>query len=245
MAAASSSESTSEMPHDLKSYLCDIWDGLAEKCRFAAENVEAAPIVKREAKDYFTTYYWEITLVVLDPEHTLGSRKASSVKKDWDYIHRDCVDEDTRAGIKTQKEAEMAHLKKVTGNYEDHIKIVMKKAADAKAKAKAHVGVWNRYNDYAPDLSHRDNQYSPISRWNDVGIGHSLSFDPLFSDHHSDVSRSDSSLLIGGAVGASAIVIIVLIFCLGLAFGMIVYWGYSQKRTLDVKRKKEEMRWIG
>eukprot|EP01084_Bolivina_argentea_P029777 55260_1 len=36
-----------------------------------------------------------------------------------------------------------------------------------------------------------------------------------------------------GVVGASAVVIIMLIFCLGLAFGMVIYWGYSQKRVLD------------
>eukprot|EP01083_Nonionella_stella_P000479 1357_1 len=56
---------------------------------------------------------------------------------------------------------------------------------------------------------------------------------------------SESSLLIGGVVGASSVVIIMLIFCLGLAFGMIIYWGYSQKRALDVQKKKGEMRnWI-
>eukprot|EP01083_Nonionella_stella_P280377 953855_1 len=71
---------------------------------------------------------------------------------------------------------------------------------------------------------------------------------PLVRDHTGnviDVPGSGSSLLIGGVVGASAVVIIMLIFCLGLAFGMIIYWGYSQKRALDVKRQKEEMRWIG
>eukprot|EP01083_Nonionella_stella_P170311 579343_1 len=78
---------------------------------------------------------------------------------------------------------------------------------------------------------------------------HSLPFDdhshPLISGEYIDGSGSGSSLLIGGVVGASAVVIIMLIFCLGLAFGMIIYWGYSQKRALDVKRKKGEMRnWI-
>eukprot|EP01083_Nonionella_stella_P061115 159338_1 len=43
----------------------------------------------------------------------------------------------------------------------------------------------------------------------------------------------------------ATVVIIMLIFCLGLAFGMVIYWGYSQKRALDVKRKKVEMsNWI-
>eukprot|EP01083_Nonionella_stella_P312517 1118133_1 len=62
-------------------------------------------------------------------------------------------------------------------------------------------------------------------------------YNPLISGEYNDVS-DQSSLLIGGVVGASAVVIIMLIFCLGLAFGMIIYWGYSQKRALDVKRKK-------
>eukprot|EP01083_Nonionella_stella_P015118 42312_1 len=57
-------------------------------------------------------------------------------------------------------------------------------------------------------------------------------------------SGSGSPLLIGGIVGASTIVVIMLVFCLGLTFGMVIYWGYSQKRALDVKRKEEEMRWI-
>eukprot|EP01083_Nonionella_stella_P035621 97165_1 len=73
------------------------------------------------------------------------------------------------------------------------------------------------------------NAYSGYDRWN----------------QYDDVSESGSSLLIGGVAGASAVVIIMLIFCLGLAFGMIIYWGCSQKRALDVQRKKGEMRnWI-
>eukprot|EP01083_Nonionella_stella_P116641 346728_1 len=83
---------------------------------------------------------------------------------------------------------------------------------------------------------------------------HSLPFDgpnhyqPFISGEYNDVSGSESSfssLFIGGVVGASAVVIILLVFCLGLVFGMSIYWGYSQKTALDVKRKKVEMRnWI-
>eukprot|EP01083_Nonionella_stella_P185843 678823_1 len=63
--------------------------------------------------------------------------------------------------------------------------------------------------------------------------------------YNDDVSGSGSYYLIGGVVGASSVIIIMLIFCLGLTFGMIIYWGYSQKRALDVKRNKGEMRnWI-
>eukprot|EP01083_Nonionella_stella_P047266 126491_1 len=70
-------------------------------------------------------------------------------------------------------------------------------------------------------------------------------YEPVIGGEYDDVLGSGSPLLIGGVVGASAVVIIMLIFCLGLAFGMIIYWGYSQKQTLDVKRRKDEMRnWI-
>eukprot|EP01083_Nonionella_stella_P077442 211496_1 len=85
----------------------------------------------------------------------------------------------------------------------------------------------------------------------DVYSANSLPFDdhnhyqPLIIGEHNDASGSGSPLLIGGVVGASAVIIIMLIFCLGLVFGMIIYWGYSQKRALDVKRNKGEMRdWI-
>eukprot|EP01083_Nonionella_stella_P215584 775792_1 len=74
--------------------------------------------------------------------------------------------------------------------------------------------------------------YASISQWNDNVEG------------GNDAFGSSSSMLIGGVVGASAVVVIMLIFCIGLAFGIVIYWGYSQKRTLDVKRRKDEMRWI-
>eukprot|EP01083_Nonionella_stella_P267147 902743_1 len=83
-----------------------------------------------------------------------------------------------------------------------------------------------------------------------IHSAHSLPFSdhnhyqPLISGEYNDVSGSESNpLLIGGVVGASAVVIIMLIFCLGVAFGMIFYWGYSQKRTLEEKKEKKEMCW--
>eukprot|EP01083_Nonionella_stella_P044447 119673_1 len=87
----------------------------------------------------------------------------------------------------------------------------------------------------------------------DIHSAHSLPFDdrshyqPLVISEYHDVSESGSPLLIGGVVGASAVVVIMLIFCLGLAFGMVIYWGYTQnrkKREFEVKSKKVEMRWI-
>eukprot|EP01083_Nonionella_stella_P099042 278550_1 len=67
-------------------------------------------------------------------------------------------------------------------------------------------------------------------------------YHPLISEYNG-VSGS-GSLLIGGVIGASTVVIIVLIFCLGLSFGMLVYWGYTQKKELEEKRKNTEMRWM-
>eukprot|EP01083_Nonionella_stella_P317485 1156285_1 len=59
----------------------------------------------------------------------------------------------------------------------------------------------------------------------DAYVAHPDPLHPVISGEYTDVSRSGSSLLIGGVFGASAVVIIMLIFCLGLAFGMIIYWG--------------------
>eukprot|EP01083_Nonionella_stella_P106050 305486_1 len=99
------------------------------------------------------------------------------------------------------------------------------------------------------DYAYRHTNYDGV--YSKHASAHSLPFDernqyqPLFRGEYNHESGSESSLLIGGVVGASAVVIIMLIFCLGLAFGMIIYWGYSQKRALDVKRNKGEMRnWI-
>eukprot|EP01083_Nonionella_stella_P214648 773249_1 len=60
-------------------------------------------------------------------------------------------------------------------------------------------------------------------QYDDIDSAHSFPFDdhnhyqPLISEKYNDVSGSGSPLLIGGVVGASAVVIIMLIFCLGLA----------------------------
>eukprot|EP01083_Nonionella_stella_P031207 85426_1 len=63
-------------------------------------------------------------------------------------------------------------------------------------------------------------------------------FNPLISGEYHRLSTFGSPLLIGGVGGASAVVIIMFIFCLGLVFGMIIYWAYTQKRALD--RAEEE-----
>eukprot|EP01083_Nonionella_stella_P239848 839069_1 len=91
--------------------------------------------------------------------------------------------------------------------------------------------VGDQYDDY----SKQSTPFQPHQQFNDLNH-----YNPLISGEYNDASGSESSLLIGGVVGASAVVIIMLIFCLGLAFGMVIYWGYSQKRSLDVKRSKDE-----
>eukprot|EP01083_Nonionella_stella_P124603 376379_1 len=83
--------------------------------------------------------------------------------------------------------------------------------------------------------------YAPISEWNDKYDHYDGS---LINGQYNDVSGSRSSLLIGGVVGASSVIIIMLIFCIGLAFGMLIYCGYSQERALERKRTKEAMHWI-
>eukprot|EP01083_Nonionella_stella_P300687 1027911_1 len=121
---------------------------------------------------------------------------------------------------------------------------------------------WNALQNALLKLSKSDAQsgsYNELDLFDDsfdyqyhdrIGSGRSLPFDdhnryqPLISEEYNDVSGSGSPLLIGGVVGASAVVIIMLIFCLGLAFGMVICWGCSQQRALDVKREKEEMHWI-
>eukprot|EP01083_Nonionella_stella_P139799 427231_1 len=98
---------------------------------------------------------------------------------------------------------------------------------------KAHSGYYNEMNGL---LNVFDDSF-PYQHDHSV---HSLSFD----HRNNDVSGSGSPLLIGGVIGASSVIIIMLIFCLGLAFGLAIYWGYSQKRALQRKRTKEEIRWI-
>eukprot|EP01083_Nonionella_stella_P151215 482886_1 len=72
----------------------------------------------------------------------------------------------------------------------------------------------------------------------DEGYDRLISGEYKYYDIDAHASVSESPLLIGGVFGASAVVVIMLIFCLGLAFGMVIYWGYSQKRALDVQTKK-------
>eukprot|EP01083_Nonionella_stella_P109260 318391_1 len=112
-------------------------------------------------------------------------------------------------------------------DYENHYDQYGKEFTELQApnqwQAKAEKEIW----DYSLESDNR-NRYHPL----------------IIGEYNDDVSGS-GSLLIGGIVGASTVVIIMLVFCLGVACGMVIYWGYAQKSELEVKRKKEEMRnWI-
>eukprot|EP01083_Nonionella_stella_P184742 671837_1 len=65
-----------------------------------------------------------------------------------------------------------------------------------------------------------------------------------YPGEYNDVSGSGSPMLIGGVVGASAVAVIILIFCIGLACGVVIYWGFTQKMALNEKKEKEEMSWV-
>eukprot|EP01083_Nonionella_stella_P214647 773248_1 len=86
------------------------------------------------------------------------------------------------------------------------------KAKEVKAKARS--GYYNQLDAFDDSFRYQ---------YDDIDSAHSFPFDdhnhyqPLISEKYNDVSGSGSPLLIGGVVGASAVVIIMLIFCLGLA----------------------------
>eukprot|EP01083_Nonionella_stella_P147842 467072_1 len=64
----------------------------------------------------------------------------------------------------------------------------------------------------------------------------------MFYDDYVPISENEyqgSPALIGGVIGASAIVAIMLVFCIGLACGMISYWRFTQKKTLEERMKNE------
>eukprot|EP01083_Nonionella_stella_P058314 152761_1 len=50
-----------------------------------------------------------------------------------------------------------------------------------------------------------------------------------------------NGLLVGGVIGGGSIVVLLVIFCIGLAFGMIICFGYHQKKALEerIQRKKD------
>eukprot|EP01083_Nonionella_stella_P216310 777724_1 len=111
-------------------------------------------------------------------------------------------------------------------------------AALAAMSAKAKSDYYNEFNVFDDSLRY---QYQGIDSAHSLPFHGRNHYHPLISGEYNDASGSESSLLIGGVFGASAVVVIMMIFCIGLACGMLTYWGYSQKKALE-ERKKEDWR---
>eukprot|EP01083_Nonionella_stella_P082938 229131_1 len=45
-------------------------------------------------------------------------------------------------------------------------------------------------------------------------------------------------------IGGFACAIIVVVFCVGIAFGVVINWGYTQKKVLDQQKKRKQMHWL-
>eukprot|EP01083_Nonionella_stella_P052100 138374_1 len=65
---------------------------------------------------------------------------------------------------------------------------------------------------------------------------------------HSHVHSQDESgeymngFIVGGMIGSGSILVIVLIFCIGLALGLVICFGYQRRKELK-QRKEEEVNW--
>eukprot|EP01083_Nonionella_stella_P105980 305196_1 len=88
------------------------------------------------------------------------------------------------------------------------------------------------------------------SHHDDIHSAHSFQFDdpnhydPLIGEQYNNIPRSGSPLLVGGVVGASAIIAILMIFCLDLACGMILYLRCTRKKASNPKRTEKGMVFI-
>eukprot|EP01083_Nonionella_stella_P047917 128314_1 len=85
------------------------------------------------------------------------------------------------------------------------------------------------------------NKYDPsteISGYNRKfdAIEHELQRQHLYSIHRYQDNESGESywhgLMIGGLFGGSSVIILMLVFCLGLAFGLMGCWSYSKHKDL-------------
>eukprot|EP01083_Nonionella_stella_P280196 953082_1 len=61
------------------------------------------------------------------------------------------------------------------------------------------------------------------------------------NEHYGQDGEYYNGLILGGVIGSGSIVAILVVFCIGLAFGMVICFGYQQKRALE-ERKKEDWR---
>eukprot|EP01083_Nonionella_stella_P035625 97179_1 len=69
-------------------------------------------------------------------------------------------------------------------------------------------------------------------------------YDNVQAEHSLPVSGDYNDYLNSGVLGGAAIVVIFVVFCLGLAFGMVFCWGYTHKKALDEQKRKEKMQWM-
>eukprot|EP01083_Nonionella_stella_P022605 62518_1 len=62
-------------------------------------------------------------------------------------------------------------------------------------------------------------------------------YEPKHGDTHPYPSSSDkydwNSFIVGGLFGGATIVVVVLVFCIGVACGMFSFWGYMQRMILE------------
>eukprot|EP01083_Nonionella_stella_P148236 468889_1 len=113
----------------------------------------------------------------------------------------------------------------------------------------AHLFDYNEYNDDNVDLGEyaRSDYYNLVFQkrpdfarshgdddHNDYGDVHIL---PVIKDVKSG-GAYERDLVLGGVIGSSAIIVVLLVFCIGLAFGMVTYWGYTQKKALEKSKDK-------
>eukprot|EP01083_Nonionella_stella_P140863 432900_1 len=98
--------------------------------------------------------------------------------------------------------------------------------------ALSHSGYYNNldyrslFDDSAPPIHHYEN---------------GLQLAQVHSNQHYEDGEYYNGLILGGVIGGGSIVAILVVFCVGLAFGMLICFGYQQKKALE-ERKKEDWR---
>eukprot|EP01083_Nonionella_stella_P022855 63168_1 len=48
-----------------------------------------------------------------------------------------------------------------------------------------------------------------------------------------------NGFITGGLMGGSAIIVLILVFCIGVALGLVTYWGYTQKKALEESKDQD------
>eukprot|EP01083_Nonionella_stella_P290560 988667_1 len=58
----------------------------------------------------------------------------------------------------------------------------------------------------------------------------------VHSNAHYEDSEYYNGLLLGGVIGGGSIMMILIVFCIGLAFGMVICFGYQKKKELEERK---------